>query len=162
MAQVIRVSEPMITIGLDDGSIIKVDRHELDFIPSVGDEVRVFKNDEDIIVTKVSAPTRSAPSAEQAQVAPQIIINNANNNTNTNVNNNMGFGAMVSPKSKMVAFLLCLFLGVFGIHRFYVGKIGGGILFLLTFGVFGIGWILDLIKILSGTFTDGNGLPIRN
>ena len=62
-----------------------------------------------------------------------------------------------SPKSRLVALLLCIFVGGLGIHRFYVGKIGTGILFLLTAGVFGIGVIVDLIKIATGKFTDKYG-----
>ena len=67
-----------------------------------------------------------------------------------------------SPKSKIVALLLDFFLGGLGIHRFYVGKIGTGILYLLTCGVFGIGWLVDLIMIAIGKFTDKNGLPLKN
>ena len=62
-----------------------------------------------------------------------------------------------SPKSRLIALLLCIFVGGLGIHRFYVGKIGTGILFLLTAGVFGIGVIVDLIKIATGKFTDKYG-----
>ena len=62
-----------------------------------------------------------------------------------------------SPKSRLIALLLCVFVGGLGIHRFYVGKIGTGILFLLTAGVFGIGVIVDLIKIATGKFTDKYG-----
>lgn len=52
------------------------------------------------------------------------------------------------PKRKWVAFFLCLFLGPYGIHKFYEGKIGMGILYLLTMGIFGIGWIVDLFILL--------------
>jgi TM2 domain-containing membrane protein YozV len=62
-----------------------------------------------------------------------------------------------SSKSKFVAALLCLFLGYLGIHRFYVGKVPTGILWLLTGGIAGIGVIVDFIMILVGSFTDSEG-----
>ena len=55
--------------------------------------------------------------------------------------------------------LLAFFLGGFGIHRFYVGKIGTGILYLLTGGLFGIGWLVDLVKVCTGKFTKKDGTP---
>lgn len=67
----------------------------------------------------------------------------------------------VSKKNKMVALLLCIFLGYLGIHRFYVGKTGTGILYLLTGGLVGIGWIIDIITIASGSFKDQFHLPLR-
>lgn len=76
---------------------------------------------------------------------PSIVINNANNNTNTNVNGAM-FG--IRAKNKWVAFFLCLFLGFLGAHKFYEGKGGMGVLYLFTFGLFGIGWFVDCIILL--------------
>ena len=63
-------------------------------------------------------------------------------------------------KSKWIAFFLCLILGWLGVHRFYVGKIGSGILYALTFGCLGLGWFMDLFAILCGAFRDKNGFPI--
>jgi len=62
-----------------------------------------------------------------------------------------------SDKNKITALLLCIFLGGLGIHRFYVGKIGTGIVWLLTGGVFGIGWIVDIVLIAVDKFKDKRG-----
>lgn len=67
---------------------------------------------------------------------------------------------VVSPKSAIVALLLCLFFGMFGVHRFYVGKIGTGILMLLTGGGFGIWSLVDLIVIACCDFKDKEGRPL--
>ncbi|MGA2142307.1 MAG: NINE protein [Brevinematales bacterium] len=64
-------------------------------------------------------------------------------------------------KSKMTALLLCIFLGWLGIHRFYVGKNGTGILYLLTFGLCGVGVLIDFILILAGSFRDSAGYPLK-
>jgi TM2 domain-containing membrane protein YozV len=62
-----------------------------------------------------------------------------------------------SPRSRLVALLLCVLLGYFGIHRFYVGKIATGVIWLLTGGLFGVGYIIDIIMIAVGNFTDIDG-----
>lgn len=69
-------------------------------------------------------------------------------------------GAPLSEKRILPAFLLCFFLGIFGVHRFYAGKVGTGILQLLTLGGLGIWWLIDFIMIVVGRFTDGDGEPI--
>lgn len=67
---------------------------------------------------------------------PQVVINN--------INSNFGY----KKCDKWVAFLLCFFFGYIGVHKFYEGKAGFGILYIFTFGLFGIGCIIDLINIL--------------
>ncbi len=67
-----------------------------------------------------------------------------------------------SNKGFVPTLLLCFFLGVFGVHRFYVGKIGTGILCLLTFGGLGIWSLVDFIRIAVGSFKDSQGLVIKN
>lgn len=93
----------------------------------------------------VSIQVEEIKNAEQ----PSIVINNAN--TNSNVNNNTNLNAAmfgIRAKNKWVAFLLCLFLGYLGAHKFYEGKVGMGLLYLFTFGLFGIGWVIDCIALL--------------
>ena len=84
----------------------------------------------------VVCPLCGCQVAAFQQIQPAVIINN---------NSNMMQGRQ---KDKWVTFLLCFFLGTFGAHRFYEGKIGTGILFMFTFGLFGIGWLVDIIRIL--------------
>ncbi len=62
-----------------------------------------------------------------------------------------------SPKSRLVALLFCFLLGMFGAHRFYVGKIGTAVLMLLTLGGLGIWAVVDFILIAVGSFRDAEG-----
>lgn len=66
-----------------------------------------------------------------------------------------------SPKSYVGALILCVFLGGLGIHRFYVGKIGTGILMLITFGGFGIWALIDFIIIACCCFKDKQGRILK-
>lgn len=87
-----------------------------------------------------NAVTQAVPSPVQPQT---VLINNIDMNR--------------SDKNKWVAFILCLLFGYLGIHRFYVGKIGTGMIYLFTFGIGGLGWVIDGICILCGSFADKKG-----
>lgn len=69
---------------------------------------------------------------------------------------------LYSVKSRTAALLLCFFFGVFGVHRFYVGKVGTGVLYLFTAGGFGIGWLIDMITIACGVFRDSRGNYVKD
>lgn len=97
-----------------------------------------------VMCTACGRQVENLAGADASQ--PQIVINNANANTNTNTNVNAAFGRKIC--NKWVSFFLCLFLGCFGAHKFYEGKAGMGILYIFTAGLFGIGWIIDIISIL--------------
>lgn len=72
------------------------------------------------------------------------------------------FGNPISPKSRLAAALLAWFLGVIGVHRFYVGKVGTGILMIVTLGGLGIWALIDFIVILVGSFKDKEGRVLIN
>ena len=63
----------------------------------------------------------------------------------------------MTDKRILPAFLLCFFLGIFGAHRVYVGKIGTAVLQIVTLGGLGIWSLIDLIMIIVGAFTDKEG-----
>jgi TM2 domain-containing membrane protein YozV len=67
-----------------------------------------------------------------------------------------------STKSQTLTILLSLLFGYAGLHLFYIGRYGRGILYLLTFGLLGYGWLFDFIGAIRGSMNDGKGLPITN
>jgi hypothetical protein len=70
---------------------------------------------------------------------------------------------IVEQRNKWITcLLLCWFLGVLGIHRFYSGHTALGVLQLLTLGGCGIWALIDFIIIVSGNFKDAQGNPIKN
>jgi TM2 domain-containing membrane protein YozV len=68
--------------------------------------------------------------------------------------------AAPAPKDWLTTLLLSIFLGGLGVHRFYVGKIGTGLLMLFTLGGCGIWTLVDIIMIATNSFTDANGRPL--
>jgi hypothetical protein len=104
--------------------------------------------------------------------APHVVINNyfdsdAADNAKERASENVYEHTVyvnyeyVSSKSRTLTLLLAFFLGCLGVHRFYTGRIGLGIAELFTCGLFGIGWIVDIILALTGCMKDGQGLPIK-
>lgn len=101
-------------------------------------------DDEAIVCPKCGCPTKNYNQAQtQPQQETQYVVRDD-----------------ASPKSRTIALVLAIFLGGLGVHRFYLGKIGTGILWLFTAGCFGIGWIIDIILIACGSMRDAYGAPV--
>lgn len=81
-----------------------------------------------------------------------IFIHHDNNFPNKNNN----YYSNSNSHDKKIALILCILFGYLGVHYFYVGKVTMGIIYLLTVGLFGIGWIVDIFRIMSGSFKDAN------
>ena len=67
----------------------------------------------------------------------------------------------ISRRKRVPALLLCFFFGIFGTHRFYLGKVGTGVLQMLTLGGVFLWVLIDLFLILSGRMTDMDGAPVK-
>lgn len=123
MAKIIKMDETVVSIGTDQGGIKEVRRADLNFVPQVGDEVEVFETENSTIVTKKEAPVSNE--------------NNNNGGININVSNNQNAAQPVyvanntKAVNKVVYCLLAFFVGGIGVHKFYAGKVGAGILYII-------------------------------
>lgn len=86
---------------------------------------------------------KTAPIPSSAPIVPQPPVDNAKNNIGT-----ASDGKFISNKgvlNSLVIFLVCVFFGMLGLHRFIQGKIFTGILWLITLGLLGIGYFADIV-----------------
>ncbi len=121
MAKIIKIDGETISIGTDDGKIEEVKISDLNFNPSVGDEVELFKSDDSIIVSKKMSDSKD----------------NSKSDVNININSSPNSGQPIyianntKAVDKVVYCILAFFLGGIGVHKFYAGKTSSGILYLL-------------------------------
>ncbi len=85
------------------------------------------------------------------------VMNNPQQYNSNNSNDALGLGLEEGEKSQSIAIALWFFLGIIGVHRFYLGHIGLGVLYLLTGGLCGIGWLIDGILFLTGDLKPADG-----
>lgn len=151
MAKILKIENEVIVIGKDDGSLTEVRAVDLNFVPVVGDEVEVFQSETKVIVSKKEKEIESKTTNDGINIS----INNANNNI---VPEQVYIANGKKAVNKVVYCLLAFFLGSFGIHKFYAGKIGMGIVYLVLCWTFIPGFIA-FIEFLVALFkkADVNG-----
>lgn len=148
MAKIIKINGDIVSIGTDTGGIKEVRITDINFTPDVGDEVEIYETENNLIVTK---------KEEKRD-------NNSNSGININVSNNQNapqptyIANNTKAVNKVVYCLLAFFLGGIGVHKFYAGKIGTGILFILFCWTF-IPSFIALIDFIVGLCkkADANG-----
>ena len=151
MAKIIKIQDNIVSVGTDDGNFFTVNSSDLNFKPSVGDEVDVFKNGDTPLVVKKERTVAQNPAANNALLSDEEIV---------------------SPKSRAASGVLCFFLGCLGIHNFYLGRTGRGVCQLILFLVGLVTaiplivvciWVLiEWIMILAGSCKDGEGRLVKN
>jgi len=130
MAKIISVSDTTVKIGQDDGSLREVRIEDCNFVPAVGDRVEIFSNETSVQVVKAD-PKPEPVEQKAAKPAGEGI-----NITISNDNNTAGVPGPVYAQTgkvvnKVAYVLLAILLGSIGVHKFYAGKTGMGILYLV-------------------------------
>ena len=153
MAKIIEVTNEIVSIGRDDGTITEVRPSDLNFAPEIGDEVQVFESETKTIVSKVQNKTQTTEPAANSGININV------QNTQTNAVPNMYIANGKKAVNKVVYLILAFFLGGIGIHKFYAGKIGSGILY-LAFCWTAIPALIAFIEFIVAIFQkpDPNGM----
>jgi TM2 domain-containing membrane protein YozV len=130
MNKIIKITDDIIYIGCNDGTIQEVRKVDLNFEPGLGDEVEVYKSETKIFVSKNKIEDKDTSITKEQGV--NISINNQSNNTVPII------PAHYETKviKKTIYIVLAILLGIIGVHKFYEGKPGLGILYLILLSIF--------------------------
>ena len=104
--------------------------------------------------SEVFSTKTTAPEVVTSKVVSKKTFKAINNTKHKKATNSASSGG---GKSQVVALIFAIVLGGIGVHRFYLGHIGMGILYLLTGGLCGIGWLIDIILIATGSLEPKDG-----
>lgn len=131
MGEIIKIEIDDIVVGLDDGSVVRVKLSDVNFIPQIGDKVKVFKADDGYLVSKIKEKNFvENHSLNEDFDGDDFKVNRIEEKSN--VTNNYYINSYNKrPVNKVAYVLLAFFLGGIGSHKFYSGKIGTGIVYLI-------------------------------
>lgn len=131
MGEIIKIEIDDIVVGIDDGSVVRVKLSDVNFIPQIGDKVKVFKADDGYLVSKIKEKNFvENHSLNEDFDEDDFKVNRIEEKSN--VTNNYYINSYNKrPVNKVAYVLLAFFLGGIGAHKFYSGKIGTGIAYLI-------------------------------
>lgn len=157
MGEIIKIEADKVVVGLDDGSVVRVDLDDVDFVPSLGDKVKVFNDGDNNYIRKAKEKSEEENfKTVNEREYYRDDLDNRVTNIYVNQNSNIPYGKY--PVNKWIYALLAFFLGGFGAHKFYSKKIGKGILYLIFSWTFIPGIIAFIEFIIALTKTpDENG-----
>lgn len=134
MGEIIKIEIDSIVVGMDDGSVVRVNLSDVNFIPQIGDRVKVFKDNDGYLLSKVTEEKIiENKNFVEKENTPDDFKRDALDDSGK-INNNYYINTNIQNKKKVnkIAYvLLAFFLGGFGGHKFYSGKIGTEILYLI-------------------------------
>lgn len=161
MNKIIGIDQSVIKIGTADGKLIEARREDLNFEPRVGDFVDIYQNDVSLTVVLSSQQTETKSYAGKEgtkQDGSGININISNDTLRGNTDNQPVYVQAGKVVNKVIYILLALFVGGFGVHKFYAGKTGAGVMYILFCWTF-IPAIIALFDAISAAMkkADANG-----
>ena len=100
------------------------------------------------IIHSASSGEKLISSHNKTVLKQRESIKSKNEVIHKNKNTKKAKSSSYGGKMQIVALILCVFLGLLGVHRFYLGYSGMGVIYLFTFGLFGFGWLIDILLLI--------------
>ena len=144
----------MNNLGANSMSVVKCNGCGANNTVADGGTANCSYCDTAIASDKAASPSPPASMQQPQQYQPPQTVN-------VTVHTPAAAAVVQRRRSRGMALLLCIFLGYFGGHMFYVGRVGMGLLYLFTLGLFFIGVFIDFFRILFGAFRDSDGFVLR-